>query len=314
MVIFTAGLLYLGGETRPWIADQRSGALPHEQFGFYTNSRKTTPLDREMKKKHQHRTLYISHGGGPLPLLGDAGHHELIHFLQRIGSDLAKPSAILLISAHWEEAQPTVTGSAHPGLIYDYHGFPEEAYAVDYPAPGEPRLAQEVFNLLNASGLQPVIQQSRGFDHGMFVPLKLMYPEADIPCVQLSLVNNLDPGLHIRIGEALATIQSEKVLIIGSGFSFHNMRAFFSPGSDRDNAMNDRFERWLIETCCSAEIEEAVRQQLLINWAEAPHARFCHPREEHLLPLHVCYGVNKCASREFFKLRILGKSASCYLW
>ena len=267
-----------------------------------------------MNKKHQHRTLYISHGGGPLPLLGDAGHHELITLLQRIGSELARPSAILLISAHWEEKQPTVTGSAHPGLIYDYYGFPDEAYDVEYPAPGEPHLAQEVSSLLEARGLQPVFDDSRGFDHGMFVPLKLMYPEADIPCVQLSLVNNLDPGLHIQIGEALAGIQHENLLIIGSGFSFHNMKAFFSSGNDRDKAMNDAFETWLTKTCCSEDMDEAVRNQLLINWEEAPYARFCHPREEHLLPLYVCYGVNTCASRESFRLKILGKSASCYLW
>lgn len=267
-----------------------------------------------MKEQHQHRTLYISHGGGPLPLLGDAGHNEMVHYLQQIASNIPKPSAILLISAHWEEEQPTVTGSAHPGLIYDYYGFPDEAYAIGYPAAGEPHLAQQVFTSLEANGLQPAIDNSRGFDHGMFIPLKLMYPKADIPCVQLSLVNNLDPELHIQMGEALAGIQHENLLIIGSGFSFHNMPAFFSPGRDRDQEMNEAFETWLIETCSAVNINEAVRKQLLVNWSHAPHARFCHPREEHLLPLHVCYGVNTCASREFFQLEILGKSASFYLW
>lgn len=267
-----------------------------------------------MKNQYQHRTLYISHGGGPLPLLGDTGHTEMVSHLQRIASELPKPSAILLISAHWEEERPTITGSANPGLIYDYYGFPEEAYSISYPAPGEPHLAKNVFKLLEGKGLQPVIDNSRGFDHGMFIPLKIMYPDADIPCIQLSLVNTLDPAMHIRMGEALTDIQHEGLLIIGSGFSFHNMNAFFAPGNTHNNEMNEAFESWLIETCGTKDIDEAVRRKLLINWDKAPHARFCHPREEHLLPLHVCYGLNKCASRESFQLNILGKRASFYLW
>jgi aromatic ring-opening dioxygenase catalytic subunit (LigB family) len=247
-------------------------------------------------------------------LLGDTGHSEMVSHLQEIASKLPKPSAILLISAHWEQEQPTITGSANPGLMYDYYGFPEEAYTISYPAPGEPHLAAEVFKLLDDKGLQPVVDDSRGFDHGMFVPLKIMYPEADIPCVQLSLVNTLDPDIHIRMGEALADVQHEGLLIIGSGFSFHNMKAFFDPGNTQNNAMNEAFESWLIETCGTEDIDEAVRRELLINWTKAPHGRFCHPREEHLLPLHVCYGLNRCASREFFKLNILGKRASFYLW
>lgn len=268
----------------------------------------------QMKQRNQHRTLFISHGGGPLPLLGHAGHVEMVNHLQQITSELPKPSAILLISAHWEKKQPTITGNANPVLIYDYYGFPKEAYAINYPAPGEPHLAQEIFNLLDANELQPVIDDFRGFDHGMFVPLKLMYPKADIPCVQLSLVGNLDPALHIRIGEALAKIAHENLLIIGSGFSFHNMEAFFSNDNGRNKVMNNAFEAWLIETCSSNEIDEGARRQLLIKWYEAPHARFCHPREEHLLPLFVCYGANTCACRESFKLNILGKRSSFFLW
>jgi aromatic ring-opening dioxygenase catalytic subunit (LigB family) len=265
-------------------------------------------------KKQQHRTLFISHGGGPLPLLGEASHQEMVSCLQQISSDIAKPSAILLISAHWEEGQPTITGKAQPGLFYDYYGFPQEAYDIEYPAAGEPQLAQEVFNLLESSGLAPVMDHSRDFDHGMFVPLKIMYPNADIPCVQLSLVHSLDSTLHIQIGEALADLQHENLLIIGSGFSFHNMSAFFAAENSQDKIMNEAFETWLTQTCSSEELEEATRKQLLINWNKAPHARYCHPREEHLLPLLVCYGVNACASREAFHLKILGKSASFYLW
>ncbi len=267
-----------------------------------------------MKKKHHHRTLYISHGGGPLPLLGDAGHQAMVNLLRQIASDMPKPTAILLISAHWEKGQPTITSAAQPELIYDYYGFPEESYSINYPALGEPNLAKVVFTVLEAKGLQPEMDNSRGFDHGMFVPLKIMYPDADIPCVQLSLVNSLDPAIHIQIGQALAGIHYENLLIIGSGFSFHNMKAFFTSGGDQDKTMNEAFEAWLIATCSSDMKDEAVRKQLLTDWAQAPHARYCHPREEHLLLLHVCYGVNKSACREFFQLDILGKRASFYLW
>ncbi len=247
-------------------------------------------------------------------MMGDESHQEMIDLLLQIRIDLPKPSVILLISAHWEQQQPTITGNANPELLYDYSGFPEETYRIKYPAPGHPHLAKEVYSLLKNKGFEPAIDNSRGFDHGMFIPLKIMYPEADIPCVQLSLVNNLDPSLHIEIGEVLADIQQEGLLVIGSGFSFHNMRAFFSSTSLQEENMNNAFEEWLIETCTSREIMESARREALINWEKAPHARYCHPREEHLLPLHVCYGINNCASSMFYPVKILRKRASFYLW
>jgi aromatic ring-opening dioxygenase catalytic subunit (LigB family) len=265
-------------------------------------------------KTKQHRTLFISHGGGPLPLLGEPSHREMVSALKGISAEFVKPSAILLISAHWEKEQPTITGKPQPGLFYDYYGFPQEAYDITYPAAGEPLLAQQVFNLLDSRGLAPVMDHSRDFDHGMFIPLKIMYPKADIPCVQLSLVQTLDPALHIQIGEALAGLQYENLLIIGSGFSFHNMNAFFAAENAQDKKKNDAFETWLTRTCTSKELDEICRKQLLIDWEKAPHARYCHPREEHLLPLHVCYGANACASTQFLQLKILGKNASFYLW
>ena len=267
-----------------------------------------------MKETNNKKTLYISHGGGPLPLLGDKSHQEMVSQLQQISSELPQPSAILLISAHWEEKQPTITGNTNPDLLYDYYGFPEEAYSINYPAPAEPDLTQKIFNLLDADGLQPAIDTTRGFDHGLFVPLKIMYPEANIPCVQLSLVNSLDPALHIAMGKALANIQHDGLLIIGSGFSFHNMQAFFSASNPEEKLKNEEFEKWLINTCTTKNIEEKNRQDSLINWGKAPHARYGHPREEHLLPLHVCYGLNQCASNQFYPVSILGKRASFYLW
>ena len=143
--------------------------------------------------------LYIPHGGGPMPLFGQAGHARLVSFLQAIPADLGKPEAILVVSAHWEAEQVTVTGGATPPLVYDYFGFPQAAYQVEYPTSGNPQLAGKIHQMLNDSGVRAGIDNNRGFDHGLFVPLKLMYPEATIPCVQLSLVKGLDPVEHIRI-------------------------------------------------------------------------------------------------------------------
>ena len=220
----------------------------------------------------------------------------------------------MVISAHWEEARPTLTSGHRPELIYDYSGFPKEAYEISYPAPGAPDLACKALSDLEAAGLQPAVTPVRGFDHGLFIPLKIMYPEADIPCLQLSLVRTLDPEEHIRMGEALARLNHPGLLVIGSGFSFHNMRAFFQRGNREEDAKNSAFEDWLIATCTDQTITEAGRRQRLVNWQQAPHARFCHPREEHLLPLHVCYGMHSRASSQAQALTILGKRASFFLW
>jgi aromatic ring-opening dioxygenase catalytic subunit (LigB family) len=141
-----------------------------------------------------------------------------------------------------------------------------------------------------------------------------MYPEADIPCIQLSLVNDLDPRAHIEIGRALSGLDDDNLLVIGSGFSFHNMKAFFVPKTAQTEAMNVSFERWLIDTCSNPNYDEDERTYRLVHWERAPYARYCHPREEHLLPLHVCYGVANCPCREVFGLEIIGKKASVYLW
>lgn len=258
--------------------------------------------------------LFLSHGGGPLPLLGDAGHDNLIHLIEEVTPIIAKPAAILVISAHWEEAKPTITSGAFPALIYDYQGFAKEAYAIEYAAPGSPILANKIFNLLKIAGIEAALDNQRGFDHGLFVPLKLMYPQADIPCVQLSLVNSLNAAQHIQIGKALADLRKDNVLIIGSGFTFHNMRAFFATPTKQMQTMNASFERWLIDTCSSKQYSEAEREQRLIHWDSAPAASYCHPRGEHLLPLLVCYGVAGTATKKVFELEILGKMSSAYLW
>lgn len=262
----------------------------------------------------QGSVLYLSHGGGPLPLLGDKSHQNMIDFLKAVTPTLIKPSAILVISAHWEENKPTITSGSFPSLIYDYYGFPKEAYEIKYPASGTPKLANKIFNLLGSAGIDAQLDDRRGFDHGLFVPLTLMYPDANIPCVELSLVNNLQPELHIRIGKALADLKKDNVLVIGSGFSFHNLKAFFSPPTQQSQAMNQAFEHWLLDTCSNRQMTEDEREHRLINWENARGARYCHPREEHLLPLHVCYGVASSAAERVYEFEIMGKVVSAYSW
>jgi len=141
-----------------------------------------------------------------------------------------------------------------------------------------------------------------------------MYPEADIPCIQLSLLDSLDPAEHIALGEAMSEIGGDGVLVIGSGFSFHNLKAFFGSGASQRDERNEAFERWLIEACSDRGLDEAERTRRLLAWESAPHARYCHPREEHLLPLHVCYGMIKRPAEAVVELMILNKKASFFLW
>lgn len=259
-------------------------------------------------------SLYISHGGGPMPLLGDPEHKEMIDTLQQIAAEIPEPEAIVLVSAHWEEDRAAVTVAPQPPLLYDYYGFPPESYEIQYPCVGNPELAMEIMTLLGEADINCNGETSRGFDHGLFVPLKILFPKADIPCVQLSLVNNLDPETHINIGRALKPLTQKNVLVIGSGFSFHNMRAFFAPPSAEISNLNQSFESWMIDTCTNSKLTEAQRHAQLLEWSKAPGARFCHPREEHLLPLHVCYGIAETPAKKAYTATILNKQSSMYLW
>ncbi|MFT6915339.1 MAG: 4,5-DOPA dioxygenase extradiol [Motiliproteus sp.] len=258
--------------------------------------------------------LFISHGAGPMPLLGDPGHRELVERLTEIAGTLPKPSAILVISAHWEASVPTLTSGANPPLIYDYTGFTQEAYEIEYPCPGEPALAGQIHGLLEQAGIPARLDAQRGFDHGLFVPLTLMYPQADIPCVQLSLVDSLDAGTHLAIGRALQALDYDNLLVLGSGFSFHNMRAFFTPNTADIQARNQAFEDWLEATCSDATMDESQRAERLLHWDRAPDARFCHPREEHLLPLHVCCGLAGKPSDSHSSVTVLGKKSGMFYW
>ena len=261
------------------------------------------------------RVLTIPHGGGPLPVLGEPSHARMVEFLSSTENSIGRPSAIVVVSAHWEAARPTITSGAAPGLIYDYGGFPEESYRLHYPAPGAPVLAARIAELLATAGIEPSLDPNRGFDHGVFIPLMLMYPDASIPVIQLSLLSSLDPAAHIAMGAALSPLAGDGVLILGSGFTFHNMSAF-DPGNPQTGSdpQNEAFETWLGSTCTDPDLNEDERRQRLIGWADAPGARWCHPREEHLLPLHVCYGAGGGPATRVFDDLVLGKRASGYAW
>ncbi len=233
---------------------------------------------------------FLPHGGGPWPFadLGvpRAEHVALAEYLDQLRSlPKTAPKALLVVSAHWEERVPTVMTAARPPLLFDYYGFPDAAYQLSWPAPGAPEVARRVRELLAVAGFESAEDAARGFDHGTFVPLMLTYPKADIPTLQLSLKAGLDPAEHLALGRALAPLRDEGVFIIGSGMTFHNMRAFRDRGGGADS---ETFDRWLRET---ATAETGVRDQRLTGWSTAPGARMAHPREEHLLPLMVIAGA-----------------------
>jgi aromatic ring-opening dioxygenase catalytic subunit (LigB family) len=194
------------------------------------------------------------------------------------------PRALLVISAHWEEPRPTVTTGEKPPLLFDYYGFPAESYQLTWPAPGNPALAERVQQLLGAAGIASDQNAERGFDHGTFVPLKLAYPDAEVPTVQLSLKAGLDAREHLAIGRALEPLRSEGVFIIGSGMSYHNMRAMGPQGRPAASS----FDAWLRDAATRPALERDAR---LAEWTSAPAARAAHPREEHLLPLMVVAGA-----------------------
>lgn len=233
-------------------------------------------------------TFYVSHGGGPWPWVKDMRpmFASLEQWLTGLAQTLPmQPKAVLVATAHWEEPEFTVGTGVAPPMLYDYSGFPAHTYQIRYPAPGSPAVAARVQELLTAVGIRNHSNSTRGFDHGTFVPMAIIYPQANIPVVQLSLKFGLDPAEHLRMGGALEPLRHEGVLIIGSGSSYHNMRGF-SGGGDPASAV---FEQWLTRAVTNPEV--SLRNQQLINWETAPAARNAQPREEHLIPLMVAAGA-----------------------
>jgi aromatic ring-opening dioxygenase catalytic subunit (LigB family) len=256
-------------------------------------------------------TYFISHGGGPWPWLPDMrkGMAALEKSLAAMPDEIGvTPKAILMISGHWEEDDFAVMASAKPPMVYDYGGFPEHTYKITYAAPGAPALALRTEELLKAAGLPTHLDQSRGFDHGVFAPMEVMYPAADVPLFQVAIRHNYDPAQHIALGKALAPLREEGVLIVGSGLSFHNMRGFGPQGK----LPSAEFDTWLNGALMSAPEK---REALLLDWERAPSARACHPQEDHLIPLMAAVGAayGEKATRVYYDQAVFGNiTASSY--
>jgi aromatic ring-opening dioxygenase catalytic subunit (LigB family) len=233
-------------------------------------------------------TYFISHGGGPWPWLRTEmpGMDLLAASLQAIPQQIGvTPKAILVISGHWEERDFTVMSSAAPPMLYDYSGFPEHTYHIKYSAPGAPQVAHRVQELLAQAGFQTKSDPLRGFDHGVFAPLFVAYPEANVPILQLSMRADYSPAAHLAVGRAIAPLRNEGVLIIGSGLSYHNLRQM----GPKARVSSSQFDEWLTNVVCGSKSE--ARNQSLINWSQAPSARLAHPSEDHLIPLLVAAGA-----------------------
>ncbi|MBJ7437786.1 MAG: dioxygenase [Sphingopyxis sp.] len=259
--------------------------------------------------------LFLSHGGGPCFFL-EPGERFPAGTWDRMGQHLtnvpqdvgASPSAILIVSAHWEEETLQIYSPDKPKLYFDYYGFPQRTYEFSYPVSGDPILAGKTIDMLNDAGFPVSFNRDRGYDHGVFIPLMLAYPQAQIPVVQLSLLASHDPEDHIAIGRALAPLREEGVLIVGSGMSYHNLRAF---GSNQANADASAFDDWLRTTIASPDLQS--RAARLGNWAKAPGAVASHPRAEHLAPLFVAAGAGHDENgRNIYRDAIFGKAVSSF--
>jgi aromatic ring-opening dioxygenase catalytic subunit (LigB family) len=224
----------------------------------------------------------------PRPVLGEIDKHSpAAQWFRQLSKQLSlpsKPKAVLVISAHWETTDIVQINAQqqHPQLLYDYYGFPAEAYQLQYNPPGDLNLANRVQSLLEQAGIQAQLNDQRNFDHGVFIPMKLIYPDADIPIVSMSILDNLSPAQHLAIGKALAPLRKEQILIIGSGSFVHGFQV--------TEKQSEAFTNELIKVLTKSN--ERERENVLLNWKQKlPYAQLNHPREEHLIPLHVIVGA-----------------------
>lgn len=234
-------------------------------------------------------TYFLSHGGGPWPFIEGPRRKDYVkleQFLVDLRPELQSPvRAVLIISGHWEESGFAISSAVQPGMVFDYYGFPEYLYHIRYAAPGSPDVAARVGDLLAAGGIPVRLDGDRGYDHGTFSLMKVLAPHENVPIVQLSLDVGMDPALHLQVGRLLAPLRREGVLIIGSGFSYHN----FAIRDARATEISRHFDAWLQDVLVDSA--PVARTERLIRWEEAPYARGAHQREEHLIPLMVAVGA-----------------------
>lgn len=235
----------------------------------------------EMMNKEMMPGLFVSHGAPTLAL----ERNETTEFLRQLGTDVGRPRAVLCVSAHWATPVPTVSAARQPETIHDFGGFPERLYQMRYEAPGAPELAARVPVLLKEAGIECQVSQNRGLDHGAWIPLMLMYPDADIPVTQLSVQPQGSPTAHFRMGQALAPLRREGVLILATGGAVHNLSGLRQDQQTPDWAA--QFDDWLEQRINSGSYAEMMDYRRL-----APHGELAHPTEEHLLPLFVAMGAS----------------------
>jgi 4,5-DOPA dioxygenase extradiol len=233
--------------------------------------------------KNRLPTLFLSHGS-PMHAVdpGAAGRAWTM-----LGRTLPRPRAVLMVSAHWESSVPLLSGNPQPKTIHDFGGFPAELFRLSYPAPGAPELAANAVALLKAAEITAGVDGCRGLDHGAWVPLRWMYPEADIPVIQLSVQPDLGPAHHMRLGRALAPLVEDGVLIVGSGHTTHNLRDWMAnPRRQEPLRYAQAFAAWLAARLAAHDTDALVAYR-----ERAPDATRAHPSEEHFLPLFVAYGA-----------------------
>ncbi|MGJ8526499.1 4,5-DOPA dioxygenase extradiol [Halomonadaceae bacterium LMG 33818] len=227
-------------------------------------------------------SLFISHGS-PMTALNPGIVGER---LKALAASIAPPRAIVVASAHFETTSPVVGGASHPATIHDFGGFPQALYEMQYPAPGAPELARHITSLLNEAGLEAHVNPDQGFDHGVWEPLTMLYPKADIPVIPLSIQPHQSPEHHYRMGRALAPLREEGILLIGSGSITHNLRDVFGGHESRDAGYVLPFIQWIEHSLERNDIDA-----LLDYRQQAPFAERAHPTDEHLLPLYFAMGA-----------------------
>lgn len=255
--------------------------------------------------------LFLSHGS-PTLAFDDVPARD---FLVRLGSKLPRPKAILCISAHWEAALPSVTGTDAPSTIHDFYGFPQALYELRYDAPGDPALAARVVKLLEDGGYNALISSDRGLDHGAWSPLLLVYPQSGIPVVQLSLMHHRTPADHVALGRILAPLRQEGVLILGSGGAVHNLRALDWNGRSGTPEWAGEFDQWLTDQIAAGDFTALSDYRV-----QALNAAVAHPSEDHIMPLFVALGAaagqaDKVAGIALHRSFTFGSlSMSSYAW